>query len=173
MNFPPQHLLAGKPRIGPVVNGRRGPGPKCLYQINCRGLLGKNWGKNPIFTPESPQKPLQNPPGQKWGGVGVCDSVTAICHTTRTPRVHPKQFLFKATPLSLPHECRPSVFFHFFHSSQLGPQIQINKYNPTTCSARSPAVDQIKGSLIHPLAGSFSGYRVIPYFCRLDRCSRR
>ncbi len=37
--------------------------------------MGQNWGKNLIFTPESPQKPPQNPPGHKWGGVGVCDSV--------------------------------------------------------------------------------------------------
>ncbi len=82
-----------------LEGGRRGRGPKCLYQISCRGLLGQNWGENPIFTPESPQKTPWNPPGQKWGGVGVCDSVAAICHTTRTPRVHPKKILFKPTPL--------------------------------------------------------------------------
>ncbi len=35
-----------------------------------------------------------------WGGVGVCDSVAAICHTTRTPRVQPKKFLFKPTPVA-------------------------------------------------------------------------
>ncbi len=79
--------------------GRRGHGPKCLYQISCRGLLGRNRGENPIFTPESPQKSPQNPPRQKWGGVGVCDSVAAICHTARTPRVHPQKILFNPTPI--------------------------------------------------------------------------
>ncbi len=62
--------------------------------------LGQNWGKSPIFTPESPQKQPRYPPGQKWGRVGVCDSVAAICHTTRTPRVHPDKFLFKPTPMA-------------------------------------------------------------------------
>jgi hypothetical protein len=65
-----------------------------------RAKVGRNWGKNPIFAPESPQKLAQNPPGEKWGGVGVCDSVAAICHTTRTPWVHPQKFVFKPTSLN-------------------------------------------------------------------------
>jgi hypothetical protein len=64
--------------------------------------LGHNWGKNLIFTQESPQKSPQNPSEQQWGRVGVCDSAPAICHTTRTPQVHPQKFLFKLTPIPIP-----------------------------------------------------------------------
>jgi hypothetical protein len=84
--------------------GRSGHGPKCLYRTisgveGYWGKTGANLGQKSNITPESPPKPPQNPPKQKWGGVGVSDSVAAICHTTRTPQVHPQKFLFKPTPL--------------------------------------------------------------------------
>jgi hypothetical protein len=80
--------------------GRSGRGPKCLYQIRRRGLLGQNWGITGAKIQFSPQNHPQNHP-EINPGVGVCDSVVAVCHTTRTPRVHPEKFLFKTTPLSL------------------------------------------------------------------------
>ncbi len=58
-----------------------------------------------------------------------------------------------------------SVFFNFSTAHSASP-IQFNEYKLTTHSALLPAVDQIKGSSIHPLDC------VIPYFCRLDWCSR-
>ncbi len=63
------------------------------------GKTGEKLGQKSNFHPESSQKLPRNQPVQKWGGVGVCDSVAAICHSTRTPPVHPKKFLFKPTPL--------------------------------------------------------------------------
>ncbi len=64
----------------------------------------------------------------------------------------------------------------FFFSSILSTAhsaspIQFNKYEQTTRCTLSPAVDQIKGSSMHPLEGSCLGYCVIPYFRGFDmRC---
>jgi hypothetical protein len=37
--------------------------------------MGKVGAKNAFFLQKCAENPPKNPPGQKWGGVGVCDSV--------------------------------------------------------------------------------------------------
>ncbi len=70
------------------------------------------------------------------------------------------------------HATGTACFFQFFsHATEAGHN-QKKNLPLTTHSILLPTVVQIKGSPIHPLVGSCSGYRVIPHFHGLDRCSR-
>jgi hypothetical protein len=50
---------------------RSGRGPKCLYQIRFRELLGQNWGKTGAKIQFSPQNHPQNHPKFHLGKSGV------------------------------------------------------------------------------------------------------
>ncbi len=62
------------------------------------GKTGAKLGQKSNFPPRITPKITPKSTRAKWAGVEVCDSVTAICHTMRTPWVHPKKFVFQPTP---------------------------------------------------------------------------
>jgi hypothetical protein len=64
----------------------------------------------------------------------------------------------------------PGFFHYSSHATEAG-RNQNKNWPTSTCSILLAPADQIKGSPIYPLVGSWLGYCVIPYFCQLDRYS--
>jgi hypothetical protein len=103
----------------------------------------------------------------------TCSPVRGCVHELRSGNAGEGcQFVALIWILPLPSNW-DSPFFSFFSHATEASHNQNENLPSTTCSVQLPAVVRFKGSPIYPLVGSCSGYRVIPYFCGLDQCSRR